>query len=188
MVHIWNSVLRVLTVPHICPLLADVGFLSQTSLQQSWRSSTPPVNGPLRLDLYRPEGNRICPAVIIVHGGGWVAGDRIPAANMYESMLFLAWGVGFFAPGNDHGDGGLGNPWIYLDAQTGAPVGADIPGTGSAGDVFLQSMFPLHSGRILGTTGRVVVSALGLVVAMLCITGVLIWARKRRARMTRPRD
>ena len=27
----------------------------------------------------------------------WDAGDRIPAANMYESMLFLAWGVGFFA-------------------------------------------------------------------------------------------
>jgi ABC-type transport system involved in cytochrome c biogenesis permease subunit len=27
----------------------------------------------------------------------WGAGDRIPAANMYESMLFLAWGVGSFA-------------------------------------------------------------------------------------------
>ena len=27
----------------------------------------------------------------------WSAGGRIPAANMYESMLFLAWGVGFFA-------------------------------------------------------------------------------------------
>ena len=27
----------------------------------------------------------------------WDAGERIPAANMYESMLFLAWGVGFFA-------------------------------------------------------------------------------------------
>jgi cytochrome c-type biogenesis protein CcsB len=27
----------------------------------------------------------------------WVAGGRIPAANMYESMLFLAWGVGLFA-------------------------------------------------------------------------------------------
>ena len=27
----------------------------------------------------------------------WDSGDRIPAANMYESMLFLAWGVGFFA-------------------------------------------------------------------------------------------
>ena len=27
----------------------------------------------------------------------WVSGGRIPAANMYESMLFLAWGVGCFA-------------------------------------------------------------------------------------------
>ena len=27
----------------------------------------------------------------------WESGDRIPAANMYESMLFLAWGVGLFA-------------------------------------------------------------------------------------------
>lgn len=27
----------------------------------------------------------------------WQAGERIPAANMYESMLFLAWGVGLFA-------------------------------------------------------------------------------------------
>ena len=30
-------------------------------------------------------------------GMRWDAGDRIPAANMYESLLFLAWGVGFFA-------------------------------------------------------------------------------------------
>lgn len=27
----------------------------------------------------------------------WAAGGRIPAANMYESLLFLAWGVGLFA-------------------------------------------------------------------------------------------
>jgi cytochrome c-type biogenesis protein CcsB len=27
----------------------------------------------------------------------WAVGERIPAANMYESMLFLAWGVGLFA-------------------------------------------------------------------------------------------
>jgi cytochrome c-type biogenesis protein CcsB len=30
-------------------------------------------------------------------GMRWAAGERIPAANMYESMLFLAWGVGLFA-------------------------------------------------------------------------------------------
>ena len=27
----------------------------------------------------------------------WVIGDRVPAANMYESLLFLAWGVGLIA-------------------------------------------------------------------------------------------
>lgn len=27
----------------------------------------------------------------------WAVGGRIPAANMYESLLFLAWGVGLFA-------------------------------------------------------------------------------------------
>jgi len=27
----------------------------------------------------------------------WVVADRFPAANMYESLLFLAWGVGLFA-------------------------------------------------------------------------------------------
>ena len=30
-------------------------------------------------------------------GTRWVVGGRVPAANMYESMLFLAWGVGLFA-------------------------------------------------------------------------------------------
>jgi cytochrome c-type biogenesis protein CcsB len=30
-------------------------------------------------------------------GTRWAVAERIPAANMYESLLFLAWGVGFFA-------------------------------------------------------------------------------------------
>jgi cytochrome c-type biogenesis protein CcsB len=30
-------------------------------------------------------------------GTRWIIGGRIPAANMYESLLFLAWGVGVFA-------------------------------------------------------------------------------------------
>lgn len=105
-----------------------------------------------------------------------------PAGALWFSPDFGVWGVGFFAPGNDHGDGGLGNPWIYLDARTGAPAGADIPGRGSAGDVFLQSMFPLHSGRMAGVPGRVLVSLLGLAVAGFSVTGVLVWARRHRAR------
>lgn len=105
-----------------------------------------------------------------------------PAGGLFISPAFGVMGVGFFEPGKSHGDGGLGNAWLYFDSRTGAPAGEVVPGTGSAGDIFLQSMFPLHSGRILGVTGRVLMSVMGVVIAMLSVTGVLIWARKRKAR------
>lgn len=108
-----------------------------------------------------------------------------PAGAYFYSPEFDAYGVGFFEPGNDHGDGGLGNPWLYYDAQDGHFIGAELPGTGSAGDVYLQAQFPLHSGRIFGIAGRVLMSAMGLLVAMLSATGIVIWARKRRARLSR---
>jgi uncharacterized iron-regulated membrane protein len=92
------------------------------------------------------------------------------------------YGVGFFEPGDEHGDGGLGNPWLYFNASDGSPAGADIPGAGSAGDIFLQAQFPIHSGRIIGVTGRVIVSLLGLAVAALSVTGLVLWWRRQRAR------
>ncbi|HET8760590.1 MAG TPA: PepSY-associated TM helix domain-containing protein, partial [Nitrospiria bacterium] len=55
-------------------------------------------------------------------------------------------------------------------------------GTGTPGDVFMQIQFPLHSGQMAGLTGRIVIAAVGVVTAMLSITGVVIWFRKRRAR------
>lgn len=112
---------------------------------------------------------------------GW----RVPVGGIFYSSEYGVYGVGFFEPGNDHGDGGLGNPWLYFDGQDGAPAGAEIPGQGSAGDIFLQAQFPLHSGRILGVPGRAIMSILGLAIAMLSVTGVVIWARKRRARAGR---
>lgn len=99
------------------------------------------------------------------------------------SPEFDVYGVGFYTAQNDHGDGGLGNPWLYLDGQSGAIAGGLIPGSGSAGDIFMQAQFPLHSGRILGLPGRILVSLLGLAVAMLSLTGVVIWVRKRRSRV-----
>jgi len=105
-----------------------------------------------------------------------------PAGGLFYSPEFGVYGVGFFTAENDHGDGSLGVPWLYFDAQTGAPAGTHIPGTGSAGDIFMQAQFPLHSGRILGVPGRILVSLLGLAVAGLSLTGIVIWLKKRRAR------
>jgi uncharacterized iron-regulated membrane protein len=45
--------------------------------------------------------------------------------------------------------------------------------------------FPLHSGQIAGLPGRIVIAATGIVTAMLSITGVVIWFRKRCAHVLR---
>lgn len=111
-----------------------------------------------------------------------------PAGGVFLSMDFGLWGVGFFEPGFDHGDGGLGNAWLYYDSRTGEPAGAHVPGTGSAGDVFLQSMFPLHSGRILGLPGRILISALGAAIAAFSATGVWLWWSRRVARERAARE
>jgi uncharacterized iron-regulated membrane protein len=110
-------------------------------------------------------------------------GGMAPAGGLFYSPTYGIYGVGFFAPGNEHGDGGLGNPWLYLDGMDGSLAGAEVPGIGSFGDIFMQAQFPLHSGRILGLPGRILISIMGLVVAILSVTGIVIWARKRRARL-----
>ncbi len=66
-------------------------------------------------------------------------------------------------------------------------LGDRVPWQGTAADIFVQAQFPLHSGRILGLPGRILISLMGLVVAALSVTGVVIWARKRRARLAATR-
>lgn len=79
-------------------------------------------------------------------------------------------------------EAGLGTPWLYVEATTGAVLGEEVPGNGTIGDVIVRTQFPIHSGRILGLPGRILVSLAGLVVVLLSATGVVIWYRKTRAR------
>jgi uncharacterized iron-regulated membrane protein len=91
--------------------------------------------------------------------------------------------VSFFHPGGDHGAAGVGPPILYYDGVDGRLIGDRQPWKGTAADLFVQAQFPLHSGRILGLPGRILISAMGLAVAALSVTGVAIWMRKRRARL-----
>ncbi|SDW37269.1 PepSY-associated TM helix domain-containing protein [Nitrosomonas communis] len=107
---------------------------------------------------------------------------NIPLGGMFYEPEYGIYGVTFHEPGQDHANFGLGNPWLYFDGQDGSFLGDNIPGAGSMGDLFLQAQFPLHSGRILGLPGRILVSLLGIAVAIVSVTGVIIWQRKRCAR------
>ncbi len=114
---------------------------------------------------------------------GWTA----PAGSAFYSPEYGLYGVAFHAPGGDHGAAGVGPPYLYFDGGDGRLVGDRQPWRGTAADIFVQAQFPLHSGRILGLPGRILISAMGLVVAALSVTGVVIWLRKRRARVLRRR-
>ncbi|MCW2249064.1 putative iron-regulated membrane protein [Azospirillum fermentarium] len=90
--------------------------------------------------------------------------------------------VGFFHPGGDHGAAGVGPAQLYFDGADGRLLGEHLPWTGTAADLFIQAQFPLHSGRILGLPGRILISVMGIVVAVVSVTGVVIWWRKRASR------
>lgn len=113
---------------------------------------------------------------------------KVGPGGIYYAEFLHAYGVGFYATGNDHGDLGLGNPWMYWDAATGKLLGKQIPGKGTAADIFVQVQFPLHSGRILGLGGRILISAVGIAVAVLSATGLLIWLKKLNARRRSARN
>lgn len=52
-------------------------------------------------------------------------------------------------------------------------------------DVFLQWQWPLHSGRVFGWTGRILVFISGLLCMLLYVTGVIRWLQKRKAKKSR---
>lgn len=112
---------------------------------------------------------------------GWKA----PAGGAFYSPEYGIYGVAFHEPGGDHGAAGVGPPYLYYDGKTGALAGDSQPWVGTAADIFVQAQFPLHSGRILGLPGRILISFMGVVVAALSVTGVVIWLKKRKARVGR---
>lgn len=112
---------------------------------------------------------------------GW----REPVGAISYAPLYGVYGARFFAPGDDHGAAGVGPARLYYDSVSGELIGDRVPWSGTAADIFVQAQFPLHSGRILGLPGRIMISVMGLVAAALSVTGVIIWYRKRAARIRR---
>jgi len=114
---------------------------------------------------------------------GWTA----PVGAIGYGPSFGVYSVSFFHPGDDHGAAGVGPARLMYDGQDGRYLADHEPWVGTVADLFVQAQFPLHSGRILGLPGRILVSMMGFVVAALSVTGIVVWHRKRRARLARRR-
>lgn len=106
----------------------------------------------------------------------------VPAGSVYYSQEYSVYMISMYEGADDDGNGGVGPALLYFDGTDGRLLGQRQPWKGTAADIFVQAQFPLHSGRILGLPGRILISCMGLVVAMLSVTGVIIWWRKRASR------
>ncbi|WP_295559276.1 PepSY-associated TM helix domain-containing protein [uncultured Hyphomicrobium sp.] len=130
----------------------------------------PVVTFPQAVDIASAEARR----------RGW----EEPAGSAFYGVQYGLYSISFFHPGEEHGAAGM-IKMLFLDAATGAMQGGRVPWEGTAADIFMQLQFPLHSGRIAGVPGRVFLSFMGLVVALLSATGIVIWLKKRAGRIGR---
>lgn len=73
-----------------------------------------------------------------------------------------------------------GNTAVLIDADSGVPLGHWLPTGGKPGNTVSNWLGALHMAQVFGWPWRVFVFALGMATALLAITGVAIWWRKRR--------
>lgn len=141
---------------------------------------TPFSNPPLEKlrDRTLPFNAALDAATRAARARGW----QDDAGQIYYSPHYGIFGVGF----GDHDDP-MRERWLFLSGDTAEPIGEVVPWAGTAGDIFVQLQFPIHSGRILGLPGRILIAVMGVVIAGLSVTGVYIWWKKRVGRVARGR-
>lgn len=68
---------------------------------------------------------------------------------------------------------------VYINGDTGELLARTGYESGSPGDRFIEWLFPLHTGQAFGRPGRILICVSGLLVALLSITGIVIWWLRR---------
>ncbi|MBC7794993.1 MAG: TonB-dependent siderophore myxochelin receptor MxcH, partial [Clostridia bacterium] len=77
------------------------------------------------------------------------------------------------------------HPGTFVTVVDGVVTDVRFAGGTSGADVLHDLQFPLHSGKACGILGRIAITIVGVGVALLSLTGVLIWLRKTRQRWAR---
>lgn len=75
-----------------------------------------------------------------------------------------------------------GSTYVMFDGNTGALIKLHQPTGEHTGNTVESWLYALHMARVFGLPYRILVCALGFLVAMLSVTGVIIWLKKRKSR------
>lgn len=147
---------------------AAVGFLSPVRADPDYGKSTPgPGQSPIGVgeaiasaDRVFPDGRLLWVLLPSTPGGVYVVGKQAPGEPS-RSRTFRNVGV---------------------DQYSGRVTGVQDRGKFSAGETFLEWLYPLHSGEAFGDFGRPFTLLVGLLPFTLYVSGFLRWLHKRRGR------
>jgi uncharacterized iron-regulated membrane protein len=70
---------------------------------------------------------------------------------------------------------------LWIDQYSGKVLAVQDPNQFTAGETFMNVLWPLHDGQILGLPGRILWCLVGFAPLVLYVTGILRWLQKRRA-------
>jgi uncharacterized iron-regulated membrane protein len=81
----------------------------------------------------------------------------------------------------------VGNTGILIDARSGALRGHWLPTGDLSGNTFSNWIGALHMGHVFGLPWRIFITFMGLVITLLSVTGIVVWWKKRRAKLPQRR-
>lgn len=122
---------------------------------------------------------------INIHEVASIARDFFPRAKLqriyFPSSTEAAFRIIMRQPGEIRQTSGSTQLWI--SAYNGEIRKTQEPQTMSSRDTLLSWMFPIHNGEALGMPGRVLMFLAGFAPIHLYVTGLIVWQRKRKARL-----
>lgn len=132
---------------------------------------------------YKAEGK--LPATIVSPDVAMAAAEaRFPGARFVRLMVPTekspAYVVRLLQPGEVRAWSGTSS--VTVDPGTGRVLASYDPLTAPLANRLFDAAFSIHNGEVGGLAGRVLILLAGLSLPTLYVTGLLAWARKRRAR------
>ena len=105
--------------------------------------------------------------------------------GQYRFIGFPENGRGVYFVGKRHSDEVNQNqPYrrLWIDQYSGKFLHETSRDTQTFGDIFVEWLYPLHTGEAFGLTGQIIVLVTGVVPLLLYVTGIIRWLQKRRVK------
>lgn len=78
-----------------------------------------------------------------------------------------------------------GQSRIFMNSKNGAITSLYLPSGQNGANTFTNWLYALHMGNVFGLPYRILVCFIGLLVTTLSVTGIIIWLKKRNARIAK---